>query len=168
MKKTFIYRNLKFVLIWMLIIGLPIIWFAPNLLDGIEGALYYAVNVAITIALVFIIWRLVDILPWIKRKGYYWKENGITVIEYGNKREVLDSVTELMLTDKHASSRAINLLIRNNERKIEFLSEALDKDAEINDTVFYNMYSQILAENPHLKQEKDIWGEDIDYWYKAR
>lgn len=109
-----------------------------------------------------------DILPGIKRKGYYWKEDGNTVIEYDGKRIRLNSVTELMLTDKHASSQGINLFILNNGRKIEFLSEALDKKTKIEDTAFYTIFSQVLAENPHLKQEKDVWKEPIDYWYKLR
>ncbi|MCQ2567382.1 MAG: hypothetical protein MJ127_03150 [Mogibacterium sp.] len=110
---------------------------------------------------------MMDKLPGIKRKGYYWSENDITVIEYGGRRIVLNSVTELFLTDRHASSGGITLLIRNNGRKIEFLSEALDKGTRPEKTVFFDIYSQILSENPHLKQESDVFGEPIDYWYKA-
>lgn len=166
-KKGFTYRNLKFVLIWMLIFGAPFIWLVPVLLEQIKGVMYYVTNVAIMIALAFVLWRVMNFLPGIRRTGYYWKENGVTVIEYGKKKEVLDSVSELLLTDIHASSRGINIFIRNRGKKIEFLSEALNNGTAIEDTVFYNMFSQILAENPHMKLEKDIWGYDIEYWYKA-
>lgn len=36
------------------------------------------------------------------------------------------------------------------------------------DTSFYNIYAQVLAEPPQLEQEKDINGDPIDYWYKAK
>lgn len=87
------------------------------------------------------------------------------MIVYDGEKVVLDSVTELFLTDKHAFSQGINLLIRNNDRKIEFLSEALDKDVQIVETTFFTIISQRLAENPQLHQNKDIWNEPIDYWY---
>ena len=87
------------------------------------------------------------------------------MIVYDGEKVVLDSVTELFLTHKHAFPQGINLLIRNNDRKIEFLSEALDKDVQIVETTFFTIISQRLAENPQLHQNKDIWNESIDYWY---
>lgn len=87
------------------------------------------------------------------------------MIVYDGEKVVLDSMTELFLTDKYAFSQGINLLIRNNDRKIEFLSEALDKDVQIVETTFFTIISQRLAENPQLHQNKDIWNESIDYWY---
>lgn len=138
-KKEFKYRQMKYVVVWMLVLGTP-----------------------------FVLWRLVNILPGVQRTGYFWKENGITVIEYGSKRAILNSVTELMLTDRHVSSQGINLLIRNNGRRIEFLSEPLDKGSSIDSTSLYNIFSQVLAENSRLKMENDSDGEPIDYWYKVR
>ena len=167
-KREFGYRQLKFIVVWMLVLGTPFILFVPDLLSRIEGVAYYIANTLIMIVLVFVLWRLMNVLPGIQRKGYYWKENGITVLEYGGRIEKLNSVTELLLTDKHASSQGINLLVRNSGRKIEFLSESMDKGTGIEDTSFYSIFSQILAENPHLEQEKDVWGEPIDYWYKVR
>lgn len=167
-KREFRYRQLRFIVVWMLALGAPFILLVPDLLYRIEGVKYYIVNISIMIVLVFVLWRLMNVLPGIQRKGYYWNENGITVLEYGGRIEKLNQVTELFLSDRHASSQGINLLVRNNGRKIELLSEALDKGTGIEDTSFYNIFSQILAENPHLEQEKDIWGESIDYWYKAR
>lgn len=87
------------------------------------------------------------------------------MIVYDGEKVVLDSVTELFLTDKNAFSQGKNLLIRNNDRKIEFLSEALDKDVQIVETTFFTIISQRLAEKPQLHQNKDIWNESIDYWY---
>lgn len=167
-KKEFKYRQLKFILIWMLVLGAPFIWFVPDMLSPLGGVAYYMVNTLIMIIVVFVIWRLVNVLPGIQRTGYYWKENGKTVLEYGGKKERLDSVTELFLTDRHASSQGINLFVRNNGRKIEFLSEVLDRVTSVEDTSFYNIFYQVLTENPQLEQEKDIEGELIDYWYKAR
>lgn len=167
MKTEFTYRNLEIILIWMLIFGAPYIWFVPDLLLWINGIAYYVINTLLTIVLVFVLWGMMDKLPGIKRKGYYWRENDTTVIEYGRHRVVLDSVTELLLTDRHASSGGINLLVRNDRKKIEFLSEVIDKGTSPEETAFFDIYSQILAENPHLKQEKNIYGEPIDYWYKA-
>ncbi|MCQ2564040.1 MAG: hypothetical protein MJ128_06100 [Mogibacterium sp.] len=63
---------------------------------------------------------------------------------YDGEKVVLDSVTELFLTDKHAFSQGINLLIRNNDRKIEFLSEALDKDVRIVETTFLLLFHRDL------------------------
>ncbi len=166
-KKEFIYRSRPFILVWMLIFAGPYILFVPDFLGKIEGPLYYIVNTLLTIFIVFLLWKVMNNLPGIKRKGYYWKENGTTVIEYKGRMKKLDSVTELYLTEKGTFSRGISLLIRNNEEKIEFLSEKLNKNTIIEDTSYYNMFAQIHAENLHLKQEKDIWGESIDYWYKA-
>ena len=167
MKAEFTYRNIKIVLIWMLVFGAPFIWLVPDLLIWINGVTYYVINTLLTIVLVFALWRMMDSLPGIRRKGYYWKDNNITIVEYGRKRVVLNSVSELFLTDRHAASRGITLLIRNNGLKIELLSEAVDKGTSPESTVFFDIFSQILAENPNLKQEKDIYGEPIGYWYKA-
>lgn len=90
------------------------------------------------------------------------------MLVYGGRTEKLNAVTELMLTDRHASSQGINLLIRNNGRKIGLLSEALDKGIDMKDTSFYNIYAQVPLENPQLEQEKDINGDPIDCWYKAK
>ena len=167
-KREFRYRKLRFILVWMLVLGAPFILFVPDLLSRIEGIAYYIANTLIMIVVVFVLWRLMNILPGIQRMGYYWKENGVTVLEYGGKKEILNSVTELFLTDRHALSQGINIFIRNSDRKIELLSEALDKETSIEETTFYNIFSQVLAENPQLVQEKDVFGESIDYWYKAR
>lgn len=166
-KREFRYRQLKFILAWMLVPAAPFILFVPDLLTPIEGAAYYIANTLIMAVVVFGLWRLMNALPGIQRKGCYWKENGITVLAYGGRTEKLNAVTELMLTDGHASSQGINLLIRNNGRKIGFLSEALDKGTDIKDTSFYNI-AQVPLENPQLEQEKDINGDPIDCWYKAK
>ena len=166
-KKEFKYRQMKYVVVWMLVLGAPFILFVPDLLSQIDGTAYYIVNTLTMIFIIFVLWRLVNILPGVQRTGYFWKENGITVIEYGSKRVILNSVTELMLTDRHASSQGINLLIRNDGRRIEFLSEPLDKGSSIDSTSLYNIFSQVLAENSRLKMENDSDGEPIDYWYKV-
>ena len=155
-KKEFKYRQMKYVVVWMLVLGAPFILFVPDLLSQIDGTAYYIVNTLTMIFIIFVLWRLVNILPGVQRTGYFWKENGITVIEYGSKRVILNSVTELMLTDRHASSQGINLLIRNDGRRIEFLSEPLDKGSSIDSTSLYNIFSQVLAENSRLKMENDI------------
>lgn len=167
-KKEFKYRQMKYVVMWMLVLGAPFVLFVPDLLSQIDGTAYYIVNTLTMIFIIFVLWRLVNILPGVQRTGYFWKENGITVIEYGSKRAILNSVTELMLTDRHVSSQGINLLIRNNGRRIEFLSEPLDKGSSIDSTSLYNIFSQVLTENSRLKMENDSDGEPIDYWYKVR
>lgn len=153
-KREFRYRQLKFILAWMLVLAAPFILFVPDLLSPIEGAAYYIANTLIMAAVVFGLWRLMNVLPGIQRKGCYWKENGVTVLAYGGRTEKLNAVTELMLTDRHASSRGINLLIRNNGRKIEFLSEALDKGTDMKDTSFYNIYAQVLADPPSWNRRR--------------
>ena len=114
-KKEFKYRQMKYVVVWMLVLGAPFVLFVPDLLSQIDGTVYYIVNTLTMIFIVFVLWRLVNILPGVQRTGYFWKENGITVIEYGSKRAILNSVTELMLTDRHVSSQGINLL--NSEQR---------------------------------------------------
>ena len=167
-KREFRYRQLRFILVWMLVLGAPFILFVPDLLSRIEGAAYYIANTLINDSCCICFMETYECPSWNTKKGLCWKENGVTVLEYGGKKEILNSVTELFLTDRHASSQGINILIRNNGRKIELLSEALDKETSIEETTFYNILSQVLAENPQLVQEKDVFGEAIDYWYKAR
>ena len=89
-KREFGYRQLKFIVVWMLVLGTPFILFVLDLLARIEGVAYYIVNTLIMIVLVFVLWRLMNVLPGIQRKGYYWKENGITVLEYGGRIEKLN------------------------------------------------------------------------------
>ena len=89
-KREFGYRQLKFIVVWMLVLGTPFFLFVPDLLSRIEGVAYYIVNTLIMIVLVFVLWRLMNVLPGIQRKGYYWKENGITVLEYGGRIEKLN------------------------------------------------------------------------------
>lgn len=160
---------MTYVFIWMLAIGGPLIWFVPDFfLERIEGPLFWILDILSVIVFVFIIWSIVSKLPGVTRNGYYYKSDGKTVLEYDKKTVVLDDVTEVMLTDRHASSKGINISITNHGKKIEFLSEMIRRGTDIEDTSFYNIYSQVLAENPHLEQEKDIWGDPIDYWYKAK
>lgn len=136
---------MKYVVVWMLVLGAPFVLFVPDLLSQIDGTAYYIVNTLTMIFIIFVLWRLVNILPGVQRTGYFWKESGITVIEYGSKRAILNSVTELMLTDRHVSSQGINLLIRNNGRRIEFLSEPLDKGSSIDSTSLYNIYERTMS-----------------------
>lgn len=165
-KQSFTYRKLGMVFAWGIPLATPFIFCVSHMLEKISGALYWILNIGIMIVLVFVTWRMMNVLPGVKRTGYYWKENGRTVIEFGKKKVLLDSVTELFLTDKHASSQGINLFIRNNGKKIDILSDALDINTNIEDTTFYTMFVQILSENPSLIQNKDIWGNPIDRWYK--
>ena len=152
----------------MLLLGVPFIIIVPEILDRMLGASYYFVNTAVMLIVVFLIWQLTDILPGIQRDGCYWKENGRTILAYEGCTETLDSVTEIFLSDRHAFSRGINLLIRNRGKKIEFLSEALDADTNMECTAFYPLCAQILAENPQLTAEEDVFGEKTDYWYKKK
>ena len=165
-KNTFKYRSMKFVLLWMLIIGVPFIWFITDFLEVLGDPYYLIANVVIMIAFVFVLWSVVDKLPGVNKKGTYYKENGVTVIEYGNNKDYLINVTEIFLSDKHLTSQGINLSIKFDGKEIEFLSEKLSKSTEISDTDFYGVFVQVLAENPFLVQEKDIHGEPIEYWYK--
>lgn len=157
-RKQFIYRRFWVVMLWALLILVPGNIFMPDFFEKADGILYYALNILITLAALFVFWRLSDYLPGIKMTGCYYRENGRTVLEYGGEKKILDNVEELMLTDRHASSRGIDLMIRNNGEKIEFLSEALNEDIDIETTVFYDMFTQILEENPQLEIVKNIWG----------
>ena len=167
-KKEFSYRKFWVVMLWAILILVPGMFFMPDFFEKADGILYYALNILITIVALFIFWRLTDYLPGIKMTGCYYRENGRTVLEYGGEKKILDNVEELMLTDRQASSRGIDLMIRNNGEKIDFLSEALSEDIDIETTVFYDIFTQVLEENPQLEIVKDIWGEDTDYWYKAK
>ena len=55
-KREFGYRQLKFIVVWMLVLGTPFILFVPDLLSRIEGVAYYIVNTLIMIVLVFVLW----------------------------------------------------------------------------------------------------------------
>ena len=100
-KKQFIYRRQKYILLWMLLLGIPFALMIPDFLDWIPGILYYVINSLSTLIVVFIIWRMTDFLPGVQKTGYYWKENGRTVLSYDGQTEILDSVTELFLSDRH-------------------------------------------------------------------
>ena len=166
-KKPFVYRRLWAVVIWMAIFYVPYIFFVPDFLDNLKGISYWIVNILSMLALMYCLWKLMNFLPGIVRTGYYWKDDGYTTIQWGDNTVCLDEVTELRLSDEISStSRGINLTFRNRGENIDFLSEALGLDTEIEDTVFYDIYAQVLAENPDLEPEKDIFGDVIDYWYK--
>ncbi len=152
----------------MLLLGIPFALMIPDFLDWIPGILYYVINSLSTLIVVFIIWRMTDFLSGVQKTGYYWKENGRTVLSYDGQTEILDSATELFLSDRHVFSRGINLLIRNRGKKIEFLSESLEADTTIHTTAFYRLFSQVLDENLQLTAEEDVFGEKTDYWYKKK
>lgn len=68
-KREFRYRQLKFILAWMLVLAAPFILFVPDLLSPIEGAAYYIANTLIMAVIVFVLWRFMNALPGIQRKG---------------------------------------------------------------------------------------------------
>ncbi|MCF0132874.1 MAG: hypothetical protein HUJ72_03300 [Blautia sp.] len=78
----------------------------------------------------------------------------------------MDAVEEIFLTGKYSLTKGIILRIHNNGKKIELPSQMLRDNEDISDTAFYTLFQQLLAENPQLKQEKDIHGNLIDCWYK--
>ena len=54
-KKEFKYRQMKYVVVWMLVLGTPFILFVPDLLSQIDGTAYYIVN---TLTMIFIIFGI--------------------------------------------------------------------------------------------------------------
>ena len=66
-KKEFKYRQMKYVVVWMLVLGAPFILFVPDLLSQIDGTAYYIVNTLTMIFIIFVLWRLVNILPGVQR-----------------------------------------------------------------------------------------------------
>ena len=165
-KRSFIYRSKKFIYIWCILIGLPFIFLFTDGFAFLNDKAYFAFNVIGTIVVVLLIFRFIDILPGIKRTGYYWKENGRTIIEYNGNTIPMDAVEEIFLTGKYSLTKGIILRIHNNGKKIELPSQMLRDNEDISDTAFYTLFQQLLAENPQLKQEKDIHGNLIDCWYK--
>ena len=164
-KRIFIYSGRIIELIWMLVLSVPFIWFIPELLDFLRNPYYWIVNTTIMCAWVYVLWIIISKLPGTSKAGSYYKEDDITIIEYGKKKACLFDVTEIFLC-KSPITRRVILLIRNNGEKIQFLSERLEANYSMVDTDFYLLYVQVLEENPHLVQEKDIWGEPIEYFYK--
>lgn len=164
-RQAFTYSRLKIILIWMLVLSAPFIWYVPELLEFLKNPYYWIINTLIMCVLVFILWAVMDSLPSTRKTGAYWEEDGITVIEYETHKVCLSDVTEIFLC-KHALSYRMGLLIYNNGKKISFLSERHSKYTEIEDTEYYVLFSKILAENPLLIQEKDAYGDPISYWYK--
>ena len=68
-KREFRYRQLKFILAWMLLPAAPFILSVPDLLPLIEGAAYYIANTLIMAVIVCVLWRFMNALPGIQRKG---------------------------------------------------------------------------------------------------
>ena len=165
-KKSFTYNRRFIASIWFLVLSIPVIWFVPELLEFIRNPYYWIVNSLIMCAWIYVLWIIIEKLPGTSRTGSYWKEDDITIIKYGENRVRLYEITEICLC-KSPIPRRVILQIRNNGENIKFLSERLEENFSMEDTDFYHLYAQVLAENPHLIQEKDIWGEPIEYWYKA-
>ena len=164
-RKNFTYSGRTIELIWMLVLSTPFIWFVPELLDFLRNPYYWIVNSSIMCAWVYVLWIIIGKMPGTSKTGSYWREEGVTIIEYGKKKAYLFDITEIFLC-KSPITRRVILLIRNNGEKIQFLSERLEANYSMEDTDFYLLYVQVLEENPHLVQEKDIWGEPIEYSYK--
>lgn len=165
-KRNFTYNRRIITLIWMLVLSTPFIWFMPELLDFLSNPYYWIVNSFIMCAWVYVLWIIIGKMPCTSKTGSYWKEDGVIIIKYGKKKVCLFDIAEIFLC-KSSITRRVILLIRNNGKKIKFLSERLEENYSMEDTEFYFLYAQILVENPHLVQEKDAFGEPIEYWYKA-
>ena len=166
-KYSFKYRRMKYILLWMFFLGAPFIWFLPEALEFLANPYYWIINTIAMVLVIFVLWSLMDKLPGITKEGWYWMDDGCIVIEYNARKVYLNNVTELMLTDKHQLSKGINLLIRNDSEKIEFLSEKIGKSTRIEDTDFYQLFSVIRAEFPLLIHETDVFDEPIENWYKT-
>ena len=135
----------------------------PEILKLSINATWAFINNVVAVALiVFVLIGREDKLLGGNKIGYYWKENGRTVIELGRKRILLNQVTELQLVEKKKQHQ---LYIRNNEDNVEITSMIAKKDTRIEDTVLYDLFSQILNENPQLVQEENLDGAPIEYWY---
>lgn len=165
-KKHFTYNRRFITLMWFLVLSIPVIWFVQELLEFLRNPFYWIVNSLIMCGWIYVLWIIIEKLPGTSRTGSYWKEDGVTIIEYGENKVYLSGVTEICLC-KSPIPRRVILQIRNNGENIKFISERLAEKFNMEDTGFYFLYAQALAENPHLVQEKDIWGEPIEYWYKA-
>lgn len=164
-KRNFTYSSRFVTLIWFLALSIPVIWFVPELLDFLIDPFYWIVNSLIMVAWIYVLWIIIDKLPGTSRTGSYWEEDGVTIIEYSKNQACLSAVTEICLC-KPLITRRVILKIKNNNENIIFLSERLEENFSMEDADFYHLYDQVLAENPHLIQEKDVWGEPIEYWYK--
>lgn len=166
-KKEFTYLNKRIREIYYLVFGLPIALFIPATIEWLEGPLYWIVNFIMLMAIMLIAGLIsgTDKLPRVKRKGHYWKEDGRTAIETEKYKVVLDDVREIYISDRSNLTKSVLFSIKNGDKEYEFMSEVL-KSKDMEDTSFYNMFGQILAENPSLEQEKDIFKEPIPYWYK--
>lgn len=166
-KKSFRYRNTKTAVVWIICIGLLIIGLVPAVPNSLSGIAYYALHASITIGIVYVLWHCIDLLPGVNKKGLYIKENGVTRIEFGNRAVLMNQVNKLILSDKRTFSRGVTLTIQNGKCSISFLSEPLSREQGVEDSSLYPLFTQLLAENNSLTQEKDISGESIKYWYKA-
>ena len=163
MKKEFRYRDKKICRIWAVAIMAFYICIVPEILKLSINATWAFINNVVAVALiVFVLIGREDKLLGGNKIGYYWKENGRTVIELGRKRILLNQVTELQLVEKKKQHQ---LYIRNNEDNVEITSMIAKKDTRIEDTVLYDLFSQILNENPQLVQEENLDGAPIEYWY---
>lgn len=165
-KKHFTYNRRFITVIWFLVLSTPFIWFVPELLEFLRNPFYWIVNSLIMCAWIYVLWIIIEKLPGTSRIGSYWKGDGVTIIEYGENKVCLSEITEICLC-KSPISRRVILQIKNNGENIKFISERLEKNFSMEDTDFYFLYAQVLADNPHLVQEKSICGEPIEYWYKV-
>lgn len=120
-KKPFRYRNRAIAIMWILIVGIPIGWFVPEILSSLVG------NIIVSIGLVFFLLRNINNLPGVSQVGYYGKENGVTQIEYAGKSLRLNHVNSIFLSDKSIISQGVILQIQNNGKKITFLSPPVKK-----------------------------------------
>ncbi len=161
-KKSFRYRNRIIAIIWILVVGIPLVLFLPEIILS-----SFAGNIIVSIGLVFFLWRNINKLPGVSKVGYYGKGNGVTQIEYAGKSLRLNHVNSIFLSDKSTISQGVILQIQNNGKKINFLSAHMTKSDKVEDTDLYTIFVQILAENQSLVQEKDLQGEPIKYWYKS-
>ena len=156
-KKSFRYRNRIIAIIWILVVGIPLALFVPEILSLFVG------NIIVSIGLVFFLWRNINKLPGVSKVGYYGKKNGVTQIEYAGKSLRLNHVNSIFLSDKSTISQGVILQIQNNGKKINFLSAPMTKSDKVEDTDLYTIFAQVLAENQSLVQEKNLQGEPIKY-----
>lgn len=169
-KREFIYvnRGIRFLFAY----GLAIIFVVVSvkILDHmiLNSTLFWGIQ-SIFLLFILLVWPIIsERIFSSQRKGFYWKERGITHIELEQRVIALDDVKEICVCKPSPLNHySTLLLIRNADRKILLHSPMAIKHTSFDDTPFYSLFEHLIAENQQLIPESGI-NEKTGFLYKAR
>lgn len=138
------------------------------LILGKISAVFYSYGIYIGIALICLgfCFKYTQSCKLFIGSGKYWVENGIVVIEKGQKVYALNDVKTLLAKKisffGYPYSKTGMLQIGNGRKTIELMSSSNNSIKSFSDSELLSLFEDVLENNPQL-----LKSDMRDFWYKV-